>query len=122
MSLMPPGAVSQMRRVYEMSLPDSCDVVTVTVTIDPETGYRTEDKTKVTVACRISPMDHGDESMIAGQQQALTAYVITLPADTDIDATSRIASGGRTFSVQGFSDKSWEIGREVWCTETNAEV
>lgn len=124
MILMPPGAVTQMRRVYEMSLPDTCTVSTPgEPTIDPETGWETPGTpTEVTVACRISPMDHGDESMISGQQQALTAYVITVPADTEINATSHIESGDRTFSIQGFSDKSWEIGREVWCTETNAGV
>lgn len=111
-------SLERMRATIIASLPDSCQVQSVTFTPDGAGGGSESWSDVATVACRLSPTGRSpQERMIADKLQSLTSFTVTLPALTAVSAANRLVIGGRTFRVEGVLARSDEIARRVVCTE-----
>lgn len=111
--------IADMRSTVEDALPDTALVSRRTLTPDGYGGASDSWATVATVACRVSPDAFaGGERPIAGGEQAIAAWLITLPAETDVTATDRIVIGARTFEVIAvMARRTFELHTGVRCQE-----
>jgi hypothetical protein len=94
-----------MRADIEALLPDTCSIISVTLTSNGAGGF-TESFGTASASCRkdtktVLAVDSG------GVVNTTYAEMITLPWDTTIANTSRIVHGGNTYKVIGVTDGSW---------------
>lgn len=103
-----------MREDVESLLPDTCAVLSATVTNDGAGGF-TEAWGTVTasVACRIDAIS-GKEQLAGGAIDPFHRYVLTVPYDTTLTTSYRIEHGDETYSIISVdSDKSWATCRRA---------
>jgi len=109
------GELAEARADLTAILPDSCGVVTVTRT-SIEGGWTLVESAPVNVACRVSPLT-GRDAAIAAAEGFTAEYVVTLPAETPVTASSRIIWGGTTYEVNGPARvRSEELARRLYVT------
>src|SRR5262245_27738683 len=120
-SLMTTSEIASMRSDLEgLSLPDSAVIERPAFTDDGGGGGTTTWAAAGTVACRVSPMaglgrDPGGETGDRLDESA--RWILTLPAETDVDTDDRLRVGSRTFNVLAVrAPRSFEVSRRV---ETN---
>lgn len=112
--------LSAMRSTLTGSLADTAEIKRRTLVSDGAGGYTESWSTVATVSCRVAPAGRsGDERRIADRLTAIGAWLVTLPATTDIAVADRITVGSRTFEVAGVLARSDEISRRVVCTEAS---
>lgn len=99
-------------------LPDSCEIKRLTTDSDGMGGQTESWDTQATVSCRIAPAGGGpQERTIANKLSSVSAWTITLPAETDVKTTDRLVVGSRAFEVVAVLARSGEVARRVVCTE-----
>jgi SPP1 family predicted phage head-tail adaptor len=101
------------------SLPDVCTISRRTQTTDSQGGYTETWATASTTTCRVVSSNLTPEERATADRLSLaTAWVVILPALTDVTAADRIVVGSRTFEVAAvLAPKTWEVGRRVLCKE-----
>lgn len=89
-------------------LPDTCTILTPTMTVDGYGGVMTTWGTATaSVACRLD-YRQGGEQLRGGAVGMYTGWMLTLPYDTTIGATNRVVCNGGTFAVTDVDGgKSW---------------
>jgi len=112
--------ITSMRATQEEALPDTCVISRATLTADGAGGQTETWATVATVACRVAAMGgRGAERLIADRLSAVTPYVVTLPAETDVEPEDRIVIGTRTLEVAAvLAIEGWETARRVAAVET----
>lgn len=71
-----------------------------------------------TVSCRVAPYTQSaGESVEGGQVMNDAEVVITMPAETDIEADARIVTGGRTYTAVAIRRRSQELTRRFAAKE-----
>lgn len=102
-----------MRAVAAQALPGTAVIQTESFTDDGGGGGTLGWSAAGTVSCRIAPMT-GSERDIADRVAEDAESVVTLPADTDIDASDRLLIDGRTYNVLHVRERdAWELTRRV---------
>lgn len=99
------------------SMPD-----TATIQRGPATstagGWSQTFPTVGTTKCHLSPIGPSSEALAADELAAVTKWLLTTPAGTDIRPSDRIVCNGKTFEVSGGTgSKTWEITRNFYLTE-----
>lgn len=101
--------LSQMRTsIEELTLPDTCAVLSLTRTSDGQGGWTEAWGTAyASVACRLDAMG-GREAVNAASVRPFSQWMLTVPHDTVATAQSRIEHGGYTYNVITLNaDASW---------------
>lgn len=111
--------LAAMRATLTETLPLTAVIQRVTRTSDGMGGGSAAWNAAGTAQCRVGPGGtQPEEKLIADRLAGVTAWTVTLPAETDVAAADRIIVGSRTFEVEGvLAPRSWEIGRRVVCRE-----
>lgn len=107
-----PGELDDMRATLDASLPDVCAVRRSTRTADDQGGWGDGWATVATVPGRVSPAAAtGNPDDTDGERiSTTTRWVVTLPADVDVQNDDRLVIAGRTFEVQNVdARRSWEV-------------
>jgi len=106
--------IARMRATAERALPGTAVIKDGTLSSDGG-GGNTEmftPRTGGTVSCRVAPIG-GNEREEGGRIAADSQYVITLPAETTVEADDQIVVAGVTYNVTVVMDRLWEITRRV---------
>lgn len=111
--------LAALRAVQAEALPDECSVMRATETETADGGVSHSRAAVATVACRLGALGRsGEERVIAERLSAVTGYVVTLPAETDVRAEDRLTIGARTFEVAAvLATGAWETARRVAAVE-----
>lgn len=101
--------LTAIREAIEDLLPDTCHILSKTLTNDGSGGQSAAWGTATaSVACRLDPIN-GVESQVGGVLQPYHSYTLTLPHGTTIKETYRVKMGTRLFAVSSVDDsKSWQ--------------
>ena len=107
--------IASMRDSLEdVSLPDSCNILSGTITADGQGGGSTAWGTTYSgTACRLDAVQMRGRELGAGAAvQAFHAYVLTVPYSTPITNANRVEVGGYTYKVKNADyGKSWSLGK-----------
>jgi len=99
--------LAAMRTAIEELLPDTCDIITVTNTVDDYGSYTTGTSLAGTAACRLDPIK-GEEVTAGGVVMPFFRYVLTLPYDTTITTENQVEIDSDVYNVRSIDDnKSW---------------
>ncbi len=104
--------ISEMQSTVNLSLPAIATISRLTRTTTALGGSSEAWATVATVACRVSPLAlfSAAERETSNVEMAVSPWLITLPANTDVRITDRVVSGGRTFEVVSLqARRSWEL-------------
>jgi len=97
-----------MREAIEQLLPQSCNILSVTLTPDGQ-GGNTESwgTASANVACRLDVIS-GTEMTTAGALQPYTRSMLSMPYDTTVSQDNRIELGSNTYAVKTVNtDQAW---------------
>lgn len=95
-----------MRDAIEQLFPQTCNIITVTLTPDGM-GGNTESLGTTTASCRLD-VESGMEQVVGGALQPYTRSMLSLPYDTTIDEANRIEIGSNTYAVKSVNtDQGW---------------
>ena len=110
MSILSNGALNLARDILETALPDTCNILSVSLASDGQGGQvETWGTATASVACRLDP-ERGRELQAGGAVQSFNTYVLTMPYDTTVTSANRIEHGSYTYSIHSVDyDKSWPI-------------
>ena len=104
--MLPANELAQLRSDILATLPDTCDILSVTRTSDSNGGWTEAWGTaSEAVACR---MDHkvGREMLSGGAVQTYQGNMLTLPYDATVSTANRILYGGNYYNVLAVSEGS----------------
>ena len=107
--------LSWMRDEIDDLLPDTCNILTLTMTKDGQGGWAEAwGTTTANQPCRFDNVT-ASERLGGGAIQPFHAYWVSFPHDTTITAEQRIEKGSDTFAVTSVDDvKSWNAVVRVW--------
>ncbi len=118
-----PAELAAMIADVNATLPDTAQISRRTLTPDGVGGRVQAWGTIATVPCRVLavPMTAaagGTENVVESILTAHTAWIVTLPAGTDVTAKDRILTSGRTLEVNmALTQGSYNVSTRVICTE-----
>lgn len=101
MSFFTDADLSWMQDEVEKTLPDTCNILTMTKTSDGQGGWTESWGTATAgVACRVDAMASSDSDTVVGESERVyDRYVVTLPHDTTISEYNRIEVNDYTLSI-----------------------
>ena len=111
--MIPADELAQIRAYLETTLPDTCNILSLTRTSDSQGGWTEVWGTAtLSVECRLDFIANaqgvgGKEKVTAGALRPFTQAIVTLPQDTTITAQNRLEHGGNTYTVQSVNLGSW---------------
>lgn len=117
MPILSNAQITLARTTLETSFPDTCNILSVTLTSDGQ-GGNTEawGTATASVSCRLDPVPGlvGRESMTGQASQDYKVYILTVPHSTTITEAHRIEVNSNTFSVTSVDRaKSWALDRRA---------
>lgn len=95
--------LTDIRATIEDLLPGTCDIITVTNTVDGYGGYTTGTSSAGTAACRLDPIK-GEEVTAGGEVMPFFRYVLTLPHDTTITTENQVEIDSDIYNVHSIDD------------------
>ena len=105
--------LTAMRDAIGELLPDTCQVVTITLSPDGQGGQTESRATASAVPFRLDVLT-GREQIAGGALQPFTAYKGSLPYDTSIVTGSELLHGGVTYAVTAVNtNQSWIAVKRV---------
>lgn len=100
--------LSYMREALELLMPDTCTILSKTVTVDSSGGViETWATAYSNVACRVD-FTSGMMPLSGGAVQPFTKLEIHVPYDTVINADNEIVWDGVTYRIEPASLQSWQ--------------
>lgn len=119
MTLLSSDELEYMRTAIEELLPDTCNILSATLSSDGAGGMTASWGTVgVAVPCRLDAI-RGNESVVGGGLAPQHAYVLTLAHDATIDTDDRVEIGTYTFTVVSIDlEKSWAACKRVYLERT----
>jgi head-tail adaptor len=108
MTALSAAELAAIRTDIETLLPDTCNILTRTLTPDGSGGQtETWGTATASVACRLDPA-RGREAEIGGQTEPFYGFILTLPHGTALTALQRVELNSETFAVVSVdTGKSW---------------
>lgn len=105
--MLPDSELDQIRVDLETTLPDTCNILSLTTTSDGMGGWSEAWGTTYSlVACRLDFIG-GNERVNVGALMPYSRAIVTLPQDTVISAANRIEHDGNVYTVQAVNLGSW---------------
>ena len=118
MSLLSAADLASMRSTAAEALDTTAVIQTQQFVSDGGGGGTTTWSPSGTVSCRIAPYTQSAGEQVEGGQVMNDAEVIvTMPAETNVEADARIVSGGRTYTAVAIRRRSQEITRRFAAKE-----
>lgn len=108
--------IAEMRTIAEATFDSTAIIQSRIYASDGAGGGTTTWTPAGTVACHLSPVtSRGEREPVIGERITPSAeWVLTLPAETEITADSRVVVSGETFEVLRVSGpRTWELTRRV---------
>ena len=111
--------VNGLRPLAEQFLPDTCTVRRATATSGSGGVANAWSDYLTGIPCRVSPLANQANEALGGNAgtTAVSSWVVTVPAETDVTVKDRIVVGSRTFEVSRSGDRSYEVARRLICRE-----
>lgn len=104
----PSAELSAVRDAVANVLPDSCIIQRLAETSDGQGGFTQAWAAVGTVDCRLVAKS-GNTRALGGQQNTVGAYTLTVPHDTDIQASDRVVIDSTNYRVLFVDDvKVWK--------------
>lgn len=102
--------LQQMRDDIEDLMPDTCNILSLAYTRDNQGGMiETWGTATASVPCRID-FNFGRETLTGGAIQPFTRAMLSVPYNTTITASNRVAWGSYTFNVVAVNlGQSWLV-------------
>lgn len=108
-----------MRSELGRTLPGTAVIHTATKASDGQGGYTWTYAASGTVDARLSPMSGGEQT-VGDRVAEVSPYVLTVAAETSIDADDRVVYDGVTYEVTAVRDRTpWELSRRVEVVEVD---
>jgi len=105
--MLPASELAQIRSDLESTLPDTCNILSLTRTSDGQGGWSEAWGTAtLSVACRVDFIG-GREGMTNSALLPYTRAIVTLPQATSITAQNKLEYNGNTYTVQSVNLGSW---------------
>ena len=105
--MLPADELAQLRTDLETTLPDTCNILSLTRTSDSQGGWTEAWGTaSSSISCRVDFIG-GKEAINSGALKPFTIAIVTLPQSTTITAQNRIEHGSNTYTVQAVNLGSW---------------
>ena len=106
MSLFTDADLTWMRATVEETMPDTCNILSVTQTSDGQGGFtETWGTATANVACRVDAQVRSDSDTVVGESERVyNRYIVTVPHDTTVTEENRIEANGFTMSVDSVDD------------------
>lgn len=105
--MLPADELAQLRTDLTDTLPDTCNILSLSRTSDSQGGWSESWSTASTaIACRLDFIG-GGEAVTAGALVPFTRAIVTLPQSATVTAQNRIEHGGNTYTVQAVNVGSW---------------
>lgn len=107
--------LSAMRSIItNNSLPDVCDILSLTRVSDGQGGYtETWGTATASVACRLDPERGqyiGTETTVASRLEPYSTWMLSVPHDTTLTVANRVQVGSATYNVIGVDGgRSWAL-------------
>jgi SPP1 family predicted phage head-tail adaptor len=118
MSLLSDQELVSMRATAAEALDGTAVIQTQQLVSDGGGGGTTTWMPSGTVDCRIAPYSQSSGEMLEGEQVMNDAeVVITMPAETEIEADARVVSDGRTYTAVAIRRRSEELTRRFAAKE-----
>lgn len=113
--------ITGMRETLATSLPGTVTISRATYSADGMGGQAETWAAVGTATARVSPAGTGSEAITAGGGvAAVSPWVVTLPAGTDITERDRIGYEGQVLEVVGLdSPRDWALGIRCACREVD---
>lgn len=112
--------LSGCRAELDDTLPGTVVLSRLTRTGDGQGGFTASYAASGTVSCRLSPIDNGDEGVVADRVAEVDKWMLTVPAGTDVIETDRAVHAGVTYEIEHVRTRvPWEISRRVVCVEVD---
>jgi len=114
-SILTAAEIASMRASLEdISLPDVCNILSVTLTTDGQGGMtQTWGTANTDVPCRLDAVQmRGREQLTGAAIQAFHGYALTVPYSATITAANRVEHGSYTYEVKSVDyGKSWTLAK-----------
>lgn len=107
------GDLESMRATLEASLPGTAIIQSKTVVSDGGGGGTASWTAAGTVACRLSPLRSGGETMEGDRVTPDARFAITLPWDASVTEANRLSIASEIYSVTQVMDRDWKIGTRL---------
>ena len=105
--MLPAAELAQLREDLQNTLPDTCNILSLTRTSDSQGGWTEVWGTAtLSVSCRLDFIG-GNEALNSGALYPYLRAIVTLPQATTISAQNRIEHNGNTYTVQAVNLGSW---------------
>lgn len=111
--------LAALRVAHREALPETATIRRMTEASDGMGGRRKMPATlSVELPCRLAPLGQSaQERIIAERLTGVTAYVATLPAESDVQMEDELEIRGHTLRVIAILGSSFETARRVACME-----
>ena len=102
------GELSYMRDSTKLLMPDTCNICSVTNTVDGQGGVTVARGTIGTSACRLDVVQ-GREQLTGGAIQPYTSYMLSLPYDATVLPSYIIEHSSVSYEVKSVNrNQSWK--------------
>lgn len=118
MALLDAGELAAAQATAAEALPETCTIKKRVRTSDGQGGHTTAKQTRAAnVACRRRPLQQAEEKAMGGAAQAVSDWIFSFAAGTDIRPTDTIVMGALEYEVDDVHrTESWEITVRVEAT------
>lgn len=105
------AGLSWMRDEVEKTLPDTCNILSVTRASNGQGGFTESWGTAVAnVSCRVDHIKQNDAVTVVGEAgRVYNRFVVTIPHDTAITTANRIEANGYTLAIETVDPAKSEI-------------
>jgi SPP1 family predicted phage head-tail adaptor len=112
-SILTSAELAYMRDSTELLMPDTCNILTLSIVSNDEGGQIETWSTTGTSECRLD-MKSGSEPVLGGAVQEFTGYVLSIPYDTVINDENRVEIDSVIYAVTSINDgQSWRAVKRV---------
>lgn len=107
--------IAEMRTTANLTLTETVVVKRKTRSSDSAGGFTVSTATAATTTGRVTPATNAGIQVYAQRIGERQAYIVNLPAGTDVREDDQVVIGGVTYEVLGLLTGSWEIVRQCVC-------
>lgn len=109
--------LARLRKVAEANMTQTATIKRLTKSTDSAGGYTSTWNTTTTPNCAASTTLGQSEQQLAARLSIVNAWVVRLPAGTDVTPKDRIVLSDGTLEVVHVSAGTWETVRMCLCRE-----
>lgn len=113
MAYLTAAEIAAMKTAADLALPETVTISRASLASDGMGGFTETWATVTTAACRVDPPGTVRLDEWMDKIQNRSAWVLHVPAGTNITGNDQVTSGGVTYQVIGIISRDWEITRQA---------